>query len=492
MTSIPPNDDSGRQPFMIQPGDYPDPRDEAEKAEDEEIVRRQLGVLSSDDRATQLRIREIIGQLQQEEDEKGLLDATPFDLWETGDTKNSFVLAARGRIVVESGAASLLPIEGYELVQPTASADFVKRVPRGASERIRQGSSTSIPRGSSVYMSVSAKTVGELAADAQRLQEVYGVPASLDYVVPLGHVVKGDDFPEPASTHPCGYPPEQLQPPPSGTGTPVRIAVIDTGITGELRLDGWLNDILRGPADIDQVDIVAPLNRLDWFAGHGSFTAGVVQQVAPFTEVIAYRFTGPNGIGTEGDIADAILRAAGQAAQDGVHLVINLSVGTPAVNGLPPLALRNAVEFVHTNYPDVVMVASAGNNGTDEPMYPAAFPEVVGVGALTADLKPADFSSFGPWVTCSCVGVGVVSTFVPGILPPEPIPGRDDISFGPDAFAVWSGTSFSAPQISGAIARLCEMNDWAPPVALAALLANQNVLNDFGYIIDELLPGTPV
>ena len=149
------------------------------------------------------------------------------------------------------------------------------------------------------------------------------------------------------------------------------------------------------------------------------------------------------------------------------------------------------MEFVAANFPDVVIVASAGNDGTAQEMYPAAFEQVVGVGALTADHRPAGFSSFGPWVTCSCVGAGVVSTFVKGVLPPQAIEGRDDVKFDLGAFAVWSGTSFSAPQVSGAVARLSQMNGQTPREALADLLAHHRTVPNYGVILDELLPGTP-
>jgi thermitase len=486
MTMIPPTSGppvSGPEPlaFSIDQDDHTDLRCQEAKDSDSSIVQRQLDLLGPDDR-NQQRLREIIAQLQRDQERPRLRDAIPFDLLETDADTKSFVLVARNRLVAQAPPSGELPVKGYQPVRPVVDYEPGKMV-----RQLRE----SAPSGPTSYISTSAKTPGDLAADARKLTDL-GVPASLDYIVPLGHVVKGDDFPEPPAEVNLTYPPPNTKRPANGTGLRVRIAMIDTGIAGERRQDGWLDDVKRGPANIDQLDIVPPFERLDWFAGHGTFTAGVVQQMAPYSEIVAYRFVGRDGIGTEKDIADAVLRAAQQAAEDGVHLVINMSVGTPAVGGLPPLALGNAIEFVRTNYPDVVMVASAGNNGTDELMYPAAFPGVVAVGALDGDYQPAAFSSFGPWVDCSCVGVGVVSTFVRGTLPPEPIALRADVHFGSDAFALWSGTSFSAPQISGAIARLCEMNGCTPPVALAALLAQGKQKPDFGIELRDLLPGTSV
>lgn len=482
----------------IQPGDYPDTRDEEARTRAGRVVHRQLSLLSPDVEENRRRIRQILEQLQAGQDAPDLEDAIPFDLWDTPVAGRTPVLVARDRIVVRTEEPANvrkhvgkhagkharpdnlvpptreLPIDGYELVPRDQGKDNV--IPVGAS--------------TNVFRSLTRKSPDELAADVQRL-EAFGVPASLNYIVPLGHIVKGDDFPEPATPLFPEFP-GVLRSTGGDPSNPVRVAIIDTGISDEERPDGWLASIKRGSANIDQTDIMAPVDRLDWFAGHGTFAAGIVQQVAPDCQIVAYRFTGGDGVGTEQDVADAVLRAVQEAQEDNVqHLVINLSVGIPAVAGLPPIALRDAVEFVSLNHPDVVIVASAGNDGTSDEMFPAAFDQVVGVGALDAAMQPTSFSSFGPWVTCSCVGAGVVSTFVKGVLPPQPIPGRDDVKFESGSFAVWSGTSFSAPQISGALARLCQMNGFSPRVALEVLLENHRTVPNFGFIIDELLPGTP-
>ena len=109
--------------------------------------------------------------------------------------------------------------------------------------------------------------------------------------------------------------------------------------------------------------------------------------------------------------------------------------------------------------PKVLIVASAGNDGTDGRFYPGRLrvPGVKAVGALNADLTGADFSNRGDWVHCSAVGVGVVSTFVHGhAAAGGPTSASLTSTFvDDDAWATWSGTSFTAPQISGAVAHLC-------------------------------------
>jgi subtilisin family serine protease len=75
---------------------------------------------------------------------------------------------------------------------------------------------------------------------------------------------------------------------------------------------------------------------------------------------------------------------------------------------------------------------------------------VVSVGAIGPG-GPAPFTNWGPWVRACAPGVGVVSSFFdwdgttvapPGVKDAEKFSG----------WAEWSGTSFSAPVVVGALA----------------------------------------
>ncbi len=103
-----------------------------------------------------------------------------------------------------------------------------------------------------------------------------------------------------------------------------------------------------------------------------------------------------------------------------------------------------------------VVVASAGNDASYEPTYPAALPGVVGVGGLAA-YGPAAFTNWGPWVRACAPAVDVVSTFFEnwdGLMPALDVMGDPDLF---DGWAVWSGTSFAAPAVVAALCR--EMAD---------------------------------
>ncbi len=147
-------------------------------------------------------------------------------------------------------------------------------------------------------------------------------------------------------------------------------------------------------------------------------------------------------------------------------------------------------QLVVTGVDGLVVVASAGNMGLDTPMFPAAMKGAVGVGALDANLDPAPWSGSGFWVDCSPIGVGVTSTFVTGIEPTFTADGTEvDEEFDDTAWAIWSGTSFSAPQIAGAVAQLCQHNDVEPAEALNQLFTSRSVLPGYGFVV-PIQPGS--
>ncbi len=275
---------------------------------------------------------------------------------------------------------------------------------------------------------------------------------------------------------------------PGGPGEPAVVIAIDTGRTRDLRADGWLNNVPRDSDNIDRLDEF-PLPNGDGFldsaAGHGTFVLGCIRQVAPDADLRVYRAVDSDGIASEVRVACELIRAVKQGGAQ----IVNLSVGCQTPDNVPPVALKAALEIIgeweRETGREVLIVAAAGNFGDTLPCWPAAFPGVVSVAALTPGLAAAPWSSSGPWVTCSTVGQGIYSTFVTGRESPELDPAAT--VFGPDAWALWSGTSFAAPQIAGALARLYE-DGYPLRKALQTLLAAGLPVPEYGQAL-KILPG---
>lgn len=218
-----------------------------------------------------------------------------------------------------------------------------------------------------------------------------------------------------------------------------RVAVIDTGYFAGA--NGYLDAHCHaGPADDDALDVLATDGYLDDETGHGTFIAGIVLQLAPTARVELTKVLDSEGYGSEVAIALAIV-----AHRDAD--VINLSLGGFSDDNQEPIALRDALAKVSQT---TAVVASAGNADVDRPMWPAASERVIGVGAVERDGKTkAPFSNYGKWVDACAVGVDVHSTYV-RFQETGTDPNRTNEDF--TGFAYWSGTSFAAPQVAGAVA----------------------------------------
>ena len=265
------------------------------------------------------------------------------------------------------------------------------------------------------------------------------------------------------------------------------MAVVDTGVAGEKRDDEWLANLDLDVPDVDPLYQAGSTDLLDFAAGHGTFVSGVIQQICPSADIRVYRAVQTDGIGSELDIAAAVVRAAEEGAQ-----IINLSLGTETVDDEPPVGLAVALEILAERDQVPLVVAAAGNSGTTQRMWPAAFPDVVGVGSTTAVGTPSTWSNHGPWVNCSTVGEGVVSTYVIGRESYD-VDKDDPDTFGPSSWALGTGTSFAAPQITGSVAALMAADHTLTPRAALSQLLDPGQgavpVTDYGMCV-TILPGT--
>ena len=211
-------------------------------------------------------------------------------------------------------------------------------------------------------------------------------------------------------------------------GTPAQIlAVVDDGV------DARHADL---PHVLPEIDVVGtPPYNVGSSEGHGTAVAGVaaaqadndvgIAGAAWSASILPVRVIRGSEDATDANVAQGIVAAADAGAD-----VINLSLGGPAASAV----LQEAVAYAIGK--DAVVVAAAGNEGTDEPMYPAALPGVVSVGATDPAGNLARFSSFGDTIDLAAPGSEIPATRSAPL----------EWEFFPSERA---GTSFAAPIVSG-------------------------------------------
>lgn len=315
-----------------------------------------------------------------------------------------------------------------------------------------------------------------------------GVSVSVNYMTPLGGRVKSVASPEKTEGATPKFPKDQAK---GAKDARVRVVIIDTGVYGLARSDGWLHALERGD-NVEVLDDSPPGGDgfLDLAAGHGSFCAGIVQQIVPEADIHVHNHIDSDGFVDELNVAIELVKHVRQGLRDRKDVVVNLSFGAETADNERPVALGVALEIIdeesRTSDNDVMVVAAAGNFGHNRECYPAAFPTVTAVAALTQDLSPAVWSSRGAWVDVSTVGEGVRSTFVPGTESEVADPCLEE--FPDNAWALWTGTSFAAPQVAGAIAKIALEDDVSLAEAKDRLLEDGHECPFYGKRVKILPP----
>jgi subtilisin family serine protease len=238
----------------------------------------------------------------------------------------------------------------------------------------------------------------------------------------------------------------------------VNVVILDTGMADATYQPPLFQGMAGATVGADAPDENSD-QELDPAAGHGTFIAGLIRRLAPTASLKSVRVLSTFGDGDESLIAYQIDQLAD--GEDRVDL-LNLSFGGYSASTMEPLtaAINN---LLHAKKGSVV-VASAGNDATCRPMWPASLgqdlDDVIAVGALDADGNPTEFTNFGPWVRAWSHGPDVVSAFFTSA------PGTTIADW-----ATWSGTSFAAPIVTGMIARTMLEQDIDAHAAWAALEA---------------------
>ncbi len=209
------------------------------------------------------------------------------------------------------------------------------------------------------------------------------------------------------------------------TGASVTVAVVDSGVNEIPDLAGR---VLPGR---DYVDGATPQGDV---LGHGTSIAAIVAAkgndgagmagICWSCRILPVKVIDSTGAGWSSDVASGITYAVDHGAR-----VVNLSIGSTSRDPFVADAIAYALEQ------GVVVVAASGNDGSTTPVYPAAEPGVVSVGASDATDALYAWSGRGAWVDYAA----------PGDV--ETVSGTGDATHP-------QGTSFAAAEASGVIALL--------------------------------------
>jgi len=262
-------------------------------------------------------------------------------------------------------------------------------------------------------------------------------------------------------------------------GSPaIRIAIVDSGVEtthADLAANVWSNpgEIVNGLDDdgngyVDDVsgyDFVAGDPIPEDVIGHGTSVAGIaaaeqdnalgVTGVAPLCRLVALKAGTDAGLFFDSTVVPALVYCADMGFE-----VVAMSF---AGDGVTP-AEKDAIEYCWEK--GLVLVASAGNDASVYPLYPAAYDEVLGVGATQdASDKRAFFTNHGTWVDIAAPGRSLRTT-----------------ALGSSYTTTFQGTSGSVPHVAGAAALLLSANPTAKNAEVRAALEDTSMLlSETGY-----------
>jgi subtilisin family serine protease len=252
-----------------------------------------------------------------------------------------------------------------------------------------------------------------------------------------------------------------------GGGDGVLVYMADTGLLRDAATHSWLEGV-RMANSVEDVDPKEPLGdppQIPPYAGHGTFVAGVLRCIAPSTEIIVQNAFAIAGSELESDLVPRLDAALGLGVD-----IFHLTIACSSRNDLPLIAFQEWLRKVRQT--GAVCIAAAGNSGFDRRTWPAAFPGVIGVGALGGDWRGrATFSNFGSWVDVYAPGRDLINAFATGTYKCHVYPYANDDPRKFYGMAKWSGTSFSTPIVTGLIASRMSRTGETARQATAALLA---------------------
>ena len=240
------------------------------------------------------------------------------------------------------------------------------------------------------------------------------------------------------------------------TGKRVKIGIVDTGISRENY--SMISENIIGGYNFS-LDCTSRDN-IKAECIHGFAVASIILNVAPKVKLVIAKVLNDRGEGDPKKTAEGIRYCISKKCH-----IINCSVAGPHDS--------ESEEDVNEAYAKgIIVVGATGNDGRNKLLYPASYLNCIGVGACDKNNKLAEFSNYNVVMDLMAFGDKVE------------IPTKKNI-------IIDSGTSFSAPMVTGTLALLREQfkleNNRAPKYdELRDLLLGNCVLD---YNIDRLKQG---
>lgn len=218
--------------------------------------------------------------------------------------------------------------------------------------------------------------------------------------------------------------------------------------------NGFIDDVYGWNFEEDSNDITPVADFWDDIAGHGTWVAGVIAA------------TGNNGEGVTGInwqcsimvlrlsiyiTSEEVAGALDYAAANGAN-VLNMSFGADEFGPDGDPIVKEAIDNAFAS--GILLTASAGNDDTTKPNYPAAYYNVMAVASTNGEDIKTGHSSFGTWVDITAPGTDIVTTELGG------------------GYIATAGTSFSSPYVGAVGALVMAHRPELTNVEVRAILEN--------------------
>ena len=259
------------------------------------------------------------------------------------------------------------------------------------------------------------------------------------------------------------------------SGVNTNVYILDTGVQ-------TTHEYLKGHT-FNGYDFINNTNIQNDYNGHGTHVAGIIRNVAPSTDIYGVRVLDENGSGTLFNILKGLEWIVNHITDK--KKIINMSLGSFKNN-----EMDNAINEIVNKY-GIVVVVSAGNWGSNACNFsPAAANNAITVGSTSFIGRLSSFSNHGPCVNIYAPGSDILSSTSGKLgincrnLKNKKIRKKcfnNKLNKQQINKYVWaSGTSMSAPIISGVTALYLEEN----PLMTISQVKQKMLLTSDKIIID--------